>query len=99
MRADLDRGAMGVGAGWPNRDMAQQTQTVTSTTSSLVQPRTGCVLHRTHAETQHQYREKIQEFTDTEKEKIPVVAQITTWMSEFWTAWPVCLSLCVEVNY
>lgn len=60
MCADLDRGAMGISAGWPNRDMAQQTQTVTSTTSSLVQPRTGCVLHRTHTVMRHQHSKKIQ---------------------------------------
>lgn len=51
MCVDLDRGAVGVGAGWPNGNVAQQTQTVTSTTSSLVQPRTGCVLHTQHTHT------------------------------------------------
>lgn len=52
MCVDLDRWAVGVSAGWPNGNMAQQTQTVTSTTSSLVQPRTGCVLHTQHT---HRY--------------------------------------------
>lgn len=61
MRADLDRGAVGVSAGWPNGDVAQQAQTVTGTTGSLVQPRTGCVLHKTHTHTHpdnHQYSKK-----------------------------------------
>lgn len=43
MCVDLDVVAVGVGACWPNGNVAQQTQTVTSATSSLVQPRTGCV--------------------------------------------------------
>lgn len=43
MCVDLDRGAVGVGAGRPDRNVAQQTQTITSTTSSLVQPWTACV--------------------------------------------------------
>lgn len=62
VRVDLDRGAVGVGTGWPNGDVAQQTQTITSTTSSLVQPRTGCVLptQHTHTEIQHQWNNKLQ---------------------------------------
>lgn len=58
MCADLDCGPMGVSAGRPNRDMAQQTQTVTSTTSSLVQPWTGCVLHRTHTDATSMHRKR-----------------------------------------
>lgn len=50
---DLDRGAVGVCAGWPNGNVAQQTQTVASTTGTRVQPRTGCVLYtqNTHTHT------------------------------------------------
>lgn len=47
---DLDRGAVSIGAGWPDGNMTQQTKTVTSTTSSLVQPRTGCVLPTQHTQ-------------------------------------------------
>lgn len=43
MCVDLDSRAVGISAGWPDRNVAQQTQTITSTTSSLVQPWTGCV--------------------------------------------------------
>ena len=50
MCVDLDRRAVGIGAGWPNGNMAQQTQTITSTTGSLVQPWTGCVLHTQHVQ-------------------------------------------------
>lgn len=47
VRADLDRRPMRICAGGTNRDVAQQTHTVTCTPGRLVQPRTGCVLHST----------------------------------------------------
>lgn len=43
MCVDLDRGPVRISTGWSHRNMAQQTQTITSATGSLVQPRTGCV--------------------------------------------------------
>lgn len=48
---DLDRGAVGISAGRPDRNVAQQTQTITSTTSSLVQPWTACILITQHTHT------------------------------------------------
>lgn len=48
MCVDLDSGPVGISTGWPNRTVTQQTQSITSTTSSLVQPWTSCVLHVTH---------------------------------------------------
>lgn len=43
MCVDLDRGSVGISTSWPNRNMTQQTETITSTTCRLVQPWTGCV--------------------------------------------------------
>lgn len=43
MCVDLDRGAVGICTGWPNRNVAQQTEAITSTTSSLMKPWTWCV--------------------------------------------------------
>lgn len=43
MRVDLDRGSVGVSTSRANRNMTQQTKAITSTTSRLVQPWTGCV--------------------------------------------------------
>lgn len=40
---DLDGGAVGIGAGWPDRNVAQHSQTVSS--SSLMEPWTGSILH------------------------------------------------------
>lgn len=77
MRVDLDRGTVGVGAGWPNWNMAQQTQTITSTTSSLVQPWTGCVLHTTytHKCNINTIINPIVKSTDTEKVVFHVIVQ------------------------
>lgn len=44
MRADFNRGAVGISAGWSYGNVTQQTQTVTCTTDSLVQPWAGCAL-------------------------------------------------------
>lgn len=64
MRADLDRRPMRVGAGGPDRDVAQQTHAVACTPGRLVQPRTGCVLqHNTSRRSVPQQAEE--EFTAT----------------------------------
>lgn len=49
MCVDLDRRAVGVSAGRPHWNMAQQSQTVASAPSSLMQPGTGCVLETNNA--------------------------------------------------